>query len=129
MLHLYQSKGIVHQKSCCNTSQQNGVVERKHKHLLEILHALYFQSNVPLKFLGDCFLCACYLTKCISLSTLNFVSPYEKLFGHSPTLTHLRVFDCLCYISTLKQGRTKFQPRATRIFFWAILLLRKLTSI
>lgn len=85
MLLLYQSKGINHQKSCYDTPQQNGVVECKHKHLLEMAHALYFQSNVPLKFWGDCVLCACYLINRMPLSTLNFISPYEKLFGHPLT--------------------------------------------
>ena len=61
ILNLYKSKGIVHQRSCSDTPQQNGVVECKHKHLLEMARALYFQSNVPLCFWGDCVLCACYL--------------------------------------------------------------------
>ena len=44
------SKGIIHHKTCANTPQQNGVVERKHKHLLETARALCFQSNLPIHF-------------------------------------------------------------------------------
>jgi len=40
-LQFYAKKGILHQKACVETPQQNGVAERKHKHLLEIARARY----------------------------------------------------------------------------------------
>lgn len=38
----FASKGILHQTSCVDKPQQNGRVERKHRHLLEIARALRF---------------------------------------------------------------------------------------
>lgn len=32
-VQFFQEHGIFHQKSCAHTPQQNGIVERKHKHL------------------------------------------------------------------------------------------------
>ncbi|KAL2925577.1 Retrovirus-related Pol polyprotein from transposon RE2 [Bienertia sinuspersici] len=108
----YLKKGIIHQTSCVNTPQQNGVVERKHKHLLETARALFFQSRVPTVYWGECVLCATHLINRIPLSPIKFLSPYQKLYGVVPDFTHLKVFGCLCFVSTSSVNRTKFDYRS-----------------
>lgn len=111
-LKLYQTKGIIHQKSTAATPQQNGVVERKHRHLLEVARALLFQSNLPTKFWGDCIQTVVYIINRSPLPSIGYTSPYERLFGNKPSYDHMRAFGCLCFVNTLKQGRTKFEARA-----------------
>lgn len=60
-VQFFQTKGIIHQKTCPYTPQQNGVVERKHKYLLETTRALLFQSKLPLRYWGECVLTATYI--------------------------------------------------------------------
>ena len=40
------SQGIVHQSSCVDIVQQNGVVERKNSQLLEVFRSLMFTKHV-----------------------------------------------------------------------------------
>jgi hypothetical protein len=42
--------GIVHRVSCPHTHQQNGVVERKHRHIVEMGLALLAHASMPLKY-------------------------------------------------------------------------------
>lgn len=54
MADFYAKQGILLETTCPHTPQQNGVVERKHRHLLETARALMFEANLPKRFLGEC---------------------------------------------------------------------------
>uniref|UniRef100_A0A2N9FCY2 Integrase catalytic domain-containing protein n=1 Tax=Fagus sylvatica TaxID=28930 RepID=A0A2N9FCY2_FAGSY len=41
------SEGVVHQYSCTEQPQQNGVAERKHRHIQEMARALRLHANLP----------------------------------------------------------------------------------
>jgi len=52
--------GIIFQNSNPHTPQQNGVVERKHRHLLNVTRALLYHSYLPNSLWGKNILTAAY---------------------------------------------------------------------
>jgi len=62
---------IIHQTSCSHTSQQNGVAERKHRHILVVTRTLMIHMSVPKYLWFDDVLSACYLINRMPSSILN----------------------------------------------------------
>ena len=114
---LFAQNGIVHQTTCAYSPQQNGIVERRHRHLMNVARALRFQSNVPLTLWGDCVLTACYLINRTPTHVLQGKSPYEVLFNSKPDYSRLRIFGCLCYATTVPQPSDKFAARGIKGVF------------
>ena len=54
-----KENGVVQELTCVDTLQQNGVAERKNRHLLEVTRAVLFLTSVPRFYWGsnpDCHL-------------------------------------------------------------------------
>lgn len=58
---LFRNLVIIHQRTNVYTPQQNGVVERKHRHLLQVAKSLMILSRTPLKFWEEIILATTYL--------------------------------------------------------------------
>ncbi|XP_057999066.1 uncharacterized protein LOC131177907 [Hevea brasiliensis] len=63
--------GILHQSSYVDTPSQNGVVERKNRHLLVVARALFFQMKAPKHLWADVVSTACFLINRMLSSILD----------------------------------------------------------
>ncbi|KAG7536931.1 Reverse transcriptase RNA-dependent DNA polymerase [Arabidopsis suecica] len=109
--------GILHQTSCPYNPQQNGVAERKNRHLMEVSRAMMFQKHMPKRFWGDAVMTACYLINRIPTRILKDKSPFEILNKLSPNIDHLKVFGSLCFVFVPGDLRNKLEPKSTRCVF------------
>ncbi|KAJ0800174.1 putative RNA-directed DNA polymerase [Helianthus annuus] len=112
MIQFYNERGMLLETTCPHTPQQNGVVERKHRHLLETARALRFGANLPKCFWGECVLTAAYVINRLPSNVLKNKTPYEIIFGTKPDYGHLRVFGCLAYFKNFNTKGDKFEQRA-----------------
>ncbi|KAJ9671198.1 hypothetical protein PVL29_027266 [Vitis rotundifolia] len=118
--------GILHQLSCVHTPQQNGVAERKNRHLIETARTLLLHSHVPFHFWGDAILTACYLINHMPSSILHDQIPHSLLFPTQPLyFLPLRVFGCTCFVHTLTPGQDKLSAKATKCIFLGYSRLQK----
>ncbi|PKU66893.1 Retrovirus-related Pol polyprotein from transposon TNT 1-94 [Dendrobium catenatum] len=109
--------GIQHQMSCPYTPEQNGVSERKHRHLIETTRTLLHAAHLPLKFWLEALHTANYLINQLPSKTLHFDTPYHLLHRQQPSYTHLKTFGCLCYPWLKPSTPNKLHPRSTACIF------------
>lgn len=92
-----QEYGIIHRVSCPYTPQQNGLAERKHRHVVEMGLALLAQSGLAKSFWDDAFVTAVFIINRLPTPVLHSISPFESLFKTKPNYLELKPFGCLCY--------------------------------
>ncbi|BBG94371.1 ABC-2 type transporter family protein [Prunus dulcis] len=80
----FQTHGIIHETTCPQTPQQNGVAERKNRHLLETARALLIDGHVPRHHWDDAVVTAVHLINRMPSGVLNFKTPLQVLAQHGP---------------------------------------------
>jgi hypothetical protein len=90
--------GTIHQTSCIDTLEQNGVAERKHRNVVKTARFLLLSTSIPSEFKGEAILTAVSLINIIASPHSSGLSPFEKLYGCVPDYSSFRVFSCICFI-------------------------------
>ncbi|RVW18940.1 Retrovirus-related Pol polyprotein from transposon TNT 1-94 [Vitis vinifera] len=124
-----EGHGVIHQTTCSNTPQQNGVVERKNRHLLEVVRASLIAAKTPISYWGEAITYAAYLINRVPSSSINFQTPLQALTNAvvAPTVPNLppRVFGCVAFVHLHKHQRTKLTSHALQCVFIGYALHKK----
>jgi len=92
--------GTIHQTSYIDTFEQNDVVERKHRHIVETTHSFLLSTFVPSVFWGEAVLSTVGLINTILSSHISGFSHFEKLYGYALDYLFFRVFGCTLFCSS-----------------------------
>ena len=112
-----KQKGISHQFSAPGTPQQNGVVERKNRTLIKAGRTMLEEANLPTYFWEKAISTACFTHNC-TLINRHGATPYQSLKGKKPSLKHLHIFGCKCFVlRTCPEHLGKFEAKADEGIF------------
>jgi hypothetical protein len=111
------TNGIMHQLSCPQTPQQNGIAERKHRHLVETGLAILSHSHLSQNYWVEAFNTAIFLINRLPTTVLRNKSPYQVLLNKDPDYSILRIFGCACYPLLRPYTNHNMQFRSQKCIF------------
>lgn len=91
-IYFCEENGVTKHLTTLYTPQQNGVVERGNRTLMEMTRSLMKGMKIPNQLWGDAVHHSTYLINRIAIKALENKTPYEGLYVKKPNIKHLRVF-------------------------------------
>lgn len=91
-------------KNRVETPEQNGLVERKHRHIPNVARSLKFLSKLPGSFWNFFIGHAVLLINRLPTPIVKNKSPFEIMYNKMPDYDNLKPFSCLCCFSTLARN-------------------------
>nr|GFA30765.1 hypothetical protein [Tanacetum cinerariifolium] len=90
--------GITQQFSAARTTQQNGVVERRNRTLVEAARTMLTFANLPLSLWAEAIATTCFTQNRLIIHKRFDKTPYELMKKRKPNIKFFRVFGCRCYL-------------------------------
>ncbi|GJW81057.1 retrovirus-related pol polyprotein from transposon TNT 1-94 [Tanacetum coccineum] len=111
-LHAYfKEEGIEHQTSTPRTPEQNGVVERRNRTLVEAARTMLSASKLPLSFWAEAVATACYTQNRSIIILTHGKTAYHLINDRKPSIKHLHIFGCICYITRDGENLDKMKEK------------------
>jgi hypothetical protein len=111
-----EEEDINHEFSSPYTPQQNGVVERKNRTLLDMARTMLDEYKTLDRFWAEAINTACYSINRLYLHQILKKTSYELLTCKKPNVSYFRVFGSKCFILVKRGRKSKFAPKAIEGF-------------
>nr|GFC78804.1 retrovirus-related Pol polyprotein from transposon TNT 1-94 [Tanacetum cinerariifolium] len=113
----FDSVSISHQMSSVRTPQQNGVVERRNRTLVEASRTMLIFSRAPLFLWAEAIVTACFTQNRSIIHHRFNKTPYDLINGRKPDISFLHVFGALCYPKNDREDIGKLGAKGDIGFF------------
>lgn len=111
-------KGIMHNVSTPRNPQQNGVVERKNRSLVELARSMLNETNLPKYIWADVVDTSYYVMNYVLIQSILNRTPHELYKRRNPNISYFHVLGCKCFIHNYeKDNHVKFDTRADEGIF------------
>ncbi|GKE46367.1 retrovirus-related pol polyprotein from transposon TNT 1-94 [Tanacetum coccineum] len=108
----YEKVDISHETFVALSPQQNGVVERHNRTLIEAARIMLINAKALLFLWAEAVATACYTQNRSIVRLCNGKKPYELLHDKLPDLSFFHVFGALCYPTNDSENLGKLQSNA-----------------
>nr|GFA50509.1 hypothetical protein [Tanacetum cinerariifolium] len=98
LARFFDEDGITQQFSAARTPQQNGVVERRNRTLVEAARIMLTFANIPLFLWAEAIATACFIQNRSIIHKRFDKTLYELINMRKPNIKFFRVFGCRCYL-------------------------------
>jgi hypothetical protein len=115
-----EDAGIRRQLTAPYSPQQNGVVERRNRTVMEMARCMLKGMKIPGKFWGEAVRHAVYLLNRLPSKPMGEVTPFEAWNGRKPHLGHLRVFGCLSHAKQTAPHPKKLDDRSHKMVYFGV---------
>eukprot|EP00253_Pinus_taeda_P025809 PITA_25809 len=97
------------------TPQQNSVVERRNRTIVEMACSMLQHKNVPNKFWVEGVFIVVYLLNRSPTQAVKGKTPEEVWSGCKPKISHLKVFGSIAYVWILAAKRSKLDSKSQKL--------------
>ncbi|KAI3718388.1 hypothetical protein L6452_19257 [Arctium lappa] len=105
-------EGITPNFSAARTPQQNGVVERKNRTLVEAARTMLAGSDISTNFWAEAVATACFTQNRATIVKRFQKTSYEVINSRKPNVKYFHFFGCRCYILNDRESLGKFDKKA-----------------